>query len=109
MFDNCLTKEVKSLCQSHLFTFGIMKEENVSIRDFLRNYRKYADKKKIIIVESHGKPEGVYVPYKEWEKKNIQRRITMEDIEKYTFNTGDPQLSQKVDEIVYKYPRHDNT
>ncbi len=83
-----------------------MKEQTINVREFLRNYKKFSATNKIIIIANHGEPEGVFVPYQQWEKQqeHKSRTITLEDIEKYTGNLrgGDSDTSQKIDEILYK-------
>jgi hypothetical protein len=108
MFDNCLTSSVRFKQPQKLLTGSYMKEQTINTREFLRNYKKFSTANKVIIVSSHGKPEGVFVPYEKWKKENKRksRTITLEDIEKYTGNLpgSDPDLSQRIDEIVYTYP-----
>lgn len=85
-----------------------MNEPTVNTREFLRNYKKFSTANQTIIIANHGKPEGVFMPYREWEKKsankNRSRCFTQEDLDKYT--KGLPPLpadtSQKIDEILYK-------
>lgn len=85
-----------------------MKEQTINTREFLRNYKKFSTANEIIIIANHGKPEGVFMPYREWEqkieRKNKSRFFTMEDLEKYTkgLPPGDPDTSNKIDEILYK-------
>lgn len=83
-----------------------MKEQTINVREFLRNYKKFSTGNTVIIIANHGKPENVFIPYKEWEKNNKRRSgtITIADIEKYTGNLpgGDPDASKKIDEILYK-------
>lgn len=106
MFDNCLTIPLE-LKQPHL-TGLPMNEPTVNTREFLRNYKKFSTANQTIIIANHGKPEGVFMPYPEWEikreKKDRSRFFTMEDLEKYTkgLPPGDPDTSQKIDEILYK-------
>lgn len=92
-----------------------MKEETTTVREFLRNYKKFANKKKAIIIMKNGKPIGTYLPYKEWEKQNEDQKgviITKELIDQFSFKSGEKDLSQKIDEIAYGAPnpyRNDNT
>lgn len=86
-----------------------MKEEYVTVREFLRNFRKFSGKKKPIIISKNGKPQNVFIPYEQWEKeyKTVSQDQDMGEcnladmIEKYAFDGGDPDLSERVDEIVY--------
>ena len=104
MFDNCLTNSVKFKQPQKLLTGSYMKEQTINTREFLRNYKKFSTANEIIVISNHGKPEGVFVPYEEWEKKqeNKAKTFTWEDIEKYSFDGGDPNLSQNIDKILYK-------
>lgn len=68
------------------------------VREFLRNYREFAIKHETIIITKNGKPEGVYVPFSEWEKRPKKITITPEFIKKYMFK-GPPNLSQTIDDI----------
>lgn len=95
-----------------------MREENfINVREFLRNYKKF--KNKTYIIANHGKPELVVMPYKKWKENQIpipkfvrfgknkkNKKLTLLDaIEKFTFSgSGDSDLSQKIDEIVYGAP-----
>lgn len=103
MLDSCLTTHVPLQSKGN-FTKNHM-EDHVSIREFLRNYKDLSQKNTTIIITKKGKPEGVYIPYENWQKKPKKRiKITHELIEKYAVPGGDPLLSQKIDEILYKYP-----
>lgn len=76
------------------------KEEITTIRDFLRNYKKISQKKRVTIILNHGKPEGVYVPYEAWakESKKNKGRIDINEV-KDLFFKGEKDLSEKVDDI----------
>ncbi len=109
MFDNCLTTPVK-LKQPQL-TGHFMNEQTINTREFLRNYKKFITANQTIIIANHGKPEGVFMPYPEWEQntKRKSKVITREMIDKFTKGLSslpplDPNLSQMIDEIVYVYP-----
>lgn len=82
-----------------------MNEEEISVRNFLRNYKKLASQNKTFIILNHGKREGVYTPYQEWQKDNNEEKVSIEELEKFAISDPniDPNLSQKVDEI-YEYP-----
>lgn len=119
MFDNCLTKELKLEVNRQILIYLPMKEKNVTVREFLRNFKTLASKKIVLIVQKNGKPEGVFVPYERWEKKQKKAKkpkslsgISLaEAIEKYMVEGGDPYLSEKVDVICYGAPnpyRNDN-
>lgn len=120
MFDNCLTKGLQLRLYNQYVILMNMKEETVNIREFIRNYNAYAKKHTAVVITSYGKPIWVCIPFKEWEKcKQPQsvsfgkpgkssarnRKISMAEIvKKYGFKGGDPDLSSKVDEIVYGAP-----
>ncbi|MCX6734670.1 MAG: hypothetical protein NTZ25_02040 [Candidatus Peregrinibacteria bacterium] len=86
-----------------------MNERTVNTREFLRNYKKITSAQETIIIANHGKPEGVFIPYEEWEKKIVKKReslfFTQELLDKYIKGlpkTGARDTSQKIDEILYK-------
>lgn len=107
MFDNRLTYHVKFKTYKNLAIIK-MDEEQVSIREFLRNYKDLSSKKKTIIILNRGKPEGVYIPYQEWKKdKGFKgKKFTRKELERFVISDPslDSDLSQKIDEIIYKYP-----
>ena len=84
-----------------------MRKETVAVREFFRNYQKYKKLDKTIFITNHGKPEGVYQPFNEWEKNIIRekktepKKFTLKELKKYCFKGGDPNLSQNIDEILY--------
>ncbi|MBI2634138.1 type II toxin-antitoxin system Phd/YefM family antitoxin [Candidatus Peregrinibacteria bacterium] len=80
-----------------------MKATSITIREFLRNYRKYFLGKKTVIVTKNGKPYGVFVPYPDWKKREEKnnRIFNIKDVEDTMFSSGEKNLSQKIDEIVY--------
>lgn len=104
MFDNYLTIPVE-LSQPQL-TGNFMNEQTINTREFLRNYKKFSTSKQTIIIANHGKPEGVFMPYLEWEQntKRKSRIITQADIDKYTKGLPGfpPILPHEIDEILYK-------
>jgi hypothetical protein len=109
MFDNCLTNSLKLKQPQSQLTGLSMNEQTINTREFLRNYKKIITANETVIISNHGKPEGVFMPYLEWEKKSEKRDkskyFTMEELEKYTkgLPTGGPtDTSQKIDEILYK-------
>lgn len=115
MFDNCLTNIVKSKVAKQDLTIVTMKEEIINVREFIRNYKNIIGKNKIFIISKHGKPESVFVPYDKWVESNSLKFTKLdsrkrskvnlwEAIEKYTSRGTDPNISQKVDEIVYGAP-----
>lgn len=107
MFDNCMTEQVKLKTDSQNLTFKIMEEENATVREFLRNYKKFAKKKKIIIILNNGKPQGAFIPYEEWKKEQNKEfeKISLADaVEEYAIKGGPKNLSERVDEIAYNKP-----
>lgn len=104
MFDNCLTNSVK--CRQIALNPTIMpNEKTVSVREFLRNFKKITAKKETIIIQKNGKPSAVFVTYEEWGKNNAKkpsRFFTVEELEKFTGKGGDPDLSMKIDDILYE-------
>lgn len=82
----------------------LMSETQITVREFLRNYKKLATTKKTIIITKNGKPEGVFMPYEEWDENEKSFKITQEMIDQFSFKGGDPDLSQNIDEICYPYP-----
>lgn len=93
-----------------------MNEETITIREFLRNHKKFTNKKNPIIITKNGKPEMVIISYNKWEKDtiNYKKSVSIWDMfEKYVIEDDnlDPNLSQNIDEIVYGAPnphRNDN-
>lgn len=110
MFDNCLTIPIKLKQPQSQLTGLPMNEQTINTREFLRNYKKIITANETVIIANHGKPEGVFMPYLEWEKKglnkNRSRCFTQADLDKYTKGLPplDPNLSKMIDEIVYVYP-----
>jgi hypothetical protein len=101
MFDNRLTNRVKLAVDKGNLTSQFMKEETINIRDFLRNYRTFVKKKKTIFITNHGIPEMVVIPYRQWTEKKVKRMPIREALKGLTFKGGDPDLSEKIDEILY--------
>lgn len=86
-----------------------MREIHTNVREFMRGYRKFVQQKKPVVISKNGIPEMVFLPYEEWmrnKKFNSKKNsVNLADIiDKYTFSGGDPHLSEKIDEFVYKYP-----
>lgn len=110
MFDDYLTIPVE-LKQPQL-TGHSMNEKTINTREFLRNYRKITSNQETVIIANHGKPEGVFMPYPEWEKNNKRksRIITKEDIDKFTKGLPGftPLSNHEIDEAAYPYPNKIN-
>lgn len=78
----------------------------VTIREFLRNYKKLTAKNKTIIISNHGKPTGVFISYEDWKNKEqkCKKKINiLELVDKYSFD-GPGDMSQNIDEIAYGAP-----
>lgn len=103
MFDNCLTNRIKLIAGRQKLTSAIMKTTTTTVRNFLRNYKNLASKNQILIIERHGKAEGVFMPYSEWQETQPIERIDAKELLKgLTFRSKDKNLSKKIDEILYK-------
>ena len=110
MLDNCLTNSLRSKVENQIIYLP-MKEENITVREFLRNYKKNKGKNKILIIQNNGKPEGVFVPYDKWKKE--PKFVSLAEVMKnYEIDDNeDSDISMKIDEIVYGAPnphRDDN-
>lgn len=84
-----------------------MDEIKVTTREFLRNYKQLAAKKKAIIISNNGQEQGVFVPYEEWQAKtkNKGQKITREMIEKYVLPESLGSITNdEIDEICYGAP-----
>jgi len=75
----------------------------ISTREFFRTYAK--QKKYPTVITFRGKPEGVYVPYAQWEalkkkdeSQKISRHFTIDDL-KPLFVKGPGNASEHVDDI----------
>jgi len=84
-------------------TSQFMKEITVTVREFLRNFKKIISKNQTVIVSNHGRPEGVFVTYEEWQKrtKTTQKMSIRDALKGLTFKGGDPNLSKNIDKILY--------
>jgi len=103
MFDNCLTSIIKLIAGRQKLTTAIMKTTTTTVRNFLRNYKNLASKNQILIIERHGKAEGVFMPYSEWEEKSPTDKISAKDLLKgLTFKSKNKNLSLEIDDILYK-------
>lgn len=81
-----------------------IKTEPISVRDFLRNFATLVTGTsfKQYVIMKHGKPVGVFTP---WEAQKTELKhgypgIFWDTAKKYAFKGG-PDLTQKIDEIVY--------
>lgn len=103
-------------------------KENIVIptRDFVRNFPHISDKptSQSYTVIKHGRVVGTFTPNldraitrdtdEDWWKsleqitppaEPDQKRISLKDLEKYRFRSGEKHLSQRIDEIVYGIKR----
>lgn len=82
--------------------------EPISVRDFLRNFATLAAATsfKQYVVMKHGKPIGVFTPW-EAQKNEMKQGYpgSFLDWTKANQFDGEPDLSQRVDEIVYGITR----
>lgn len=96
LLDNCLTNGLQLI---------VMKEQKTTVREFLRNYKKFSKAKVATVIFNRSEPEGVFLPYEEWEATVNKRvkKITMEEIEKFTFKSGIHNLSdpREIDKTCY--------
>lgn len=97
----------------------------ISTRDFIRNFSKISSRSEDVryIVVKHGKPIFVGTPYSEsddgmwWNSMNegsypeadkktlANKRMSLADLRKLSFRSGENNLSQRIDEIVYGIKR----
>lgn len=85
----------------------------ISTREFLREFshltRKNATTQYTIV--KYGKPIGYFTPYTLSDEyplpsgKKHKKRVTLMDLEKLRFHSGEKKLSNSVDEIVYGISR----
>ena len=81
-----------------------IRTEPISVRDFLRNFATLVTGKafKQYVIMKHGKNIGVFTPWSA-QKQELKQRypgIFWEEAAKHQFSGG-PDLTQKIDEIVY--------
>lgn len=101
-------------------TASITPQTIIATRDFVRQFSSIGKKPKSkqYMIVNHGKPIGVFIPYEaqpndEWWKpyaseipaEKPKKRMTLKDLEKYRFHSGEKHLSQRIDEIVYGIKR----
>ena len=98
LLDNCLTNGLQLI---------VMKEQKATVREFLRNYKKFSKAKVATVIFNRSEPEGVFLPYEEWEKGNCGKpKTTMslaEAMKKFTFRSGIKNLSdpREIDKTCY--------
>ena len=86
-----------------------IKTEPISVRDFLRNFATLVagTSFKQYVIMKHGKPVGVFTPWEaqKTELKQKDRGSFLDWMKANQFD-GDPDLSQRIDEIVYGIGRN---
>jgi prevent-host-death family protein len=99
---------VVKLAQVKLY-MSTKKEKLISVREFLRNYKDIVVQKNTVIISKNGKPEGVFIPYTEWEKLNPpkkRKKIKLSELRQFMFKDGaDPDLSKNIDKILYGWEK----
>ena len=79
--------------------------ERIPVREFLRTFTKLTNKKiqKEYLIVRHGKPIGIFTPLDQTVTKTTTGKpgSAIEGLKKLRFKSGDPGLSQRIDEIVY--------
>lgn len=96
----------------------LQQQQIVSVRDFLRGFAKITSKpqKKVYTVVKNGEEVGYFIPKKHANEVLKNTGVFSSDEKKYNgldvfddfrFSSGDPNLSMKVDEIVYGVSRTD--
>lgn len=80
-----------------------MSQQTLSTREFLRAFSRITQRPKFTVytIVRHGKPVGSFTPYRNAPKKEL----TLADLKKVRFHSGDKHLSEKIDEIVYGISR----
>lgn len=96
LLDNCLTNGLQLI---------VMKEQKTTVREFLRNYKKFSKTDIPVVIFNRNEPDGVFVPYEEW-KTTISKRgkkMLAEEMEKFTFKSGIHNLSdpREIDKTCY--------
>lgn len=86
-----------------------IKTEPISVREFLRNFAAIVTGKsfKRYVIMKHGKPVGVFTPW-EAQKKELKKGYpgSFWDWAKANQFAGGPDLTQRIDEIVYGIGRN---
>ncbi len=81
-----------------------IKTEPISVRDFLRNFASLVSGTsfKQYVIMKHNKPIGIFTPW-EAQKEELKQGYpgSFWDSVKENQFAGDPDLSQRIDEIVY--------
>lgn len=83
-------------------------EDTINVREFVRSFAKLANRKtrKRLLIMKHGKPLGVFIPYDMHEEQTGKPGSAIDGLVKLRFNSGEKNLSQRIDEIVYGATRN---
>ncbi len=85
------------------------KIDKIAVREFLRTFTALTQKKtrKRFLVMRHGKPIGVFIPYDHImrEQKTGEPWSAIDGLVALRFKSGENNLSQRIDEIVYGISR----
>lgn len=83
----------------------------ISVREFMQSFSKINDQptSKLYTVVKNGQKTGTYVPKQfeaevfapVWYTGQHKYNSLLANYDKIAFSTGDPDLSQKIDDIVY--------
>jgi len=95
LLDKCLTNPVQWI---------VMNEKKTTVREFLRNYKKFSKTDVPVIIFNRSEPEGVFVPYEEWQKKKPRAAMNLAEAMKgFTFRSGIKNLSdpREIDKTCY--------
>jgi non-homologous end joining protein Ku len=92
----------------------LQQQEIISVREFVHNFSKITSKpkRKMYTIVKNGKKVGTYTPieYEDEYFTGLEEMIEEEpkkynslfdNYDKIAFKTGDPLLSQKIDDILY--------
>ncbi len=73
----------------------------MNVRTFLHNFSQARNSDEPILVMNRQKEEGVFVPYDQWQRINQKRPryIPLEELRKFQFHGGDPDMSKNIDDI----------
>lgn len=75
-------------------------DDVLSTRDFMRDFSRitHTPKHSAYTIVRHGRPIGTYIPSRSIGRKKY---MTLKDLEKVRFRSGEKDLSKKIDRIVY--------
>ncbi len=88
------------------------KHKLVTTREFLRDFSELTQKNTTTqyTIIRYGKPIGLFTPYSgdnpcPLPSGQNKKRVTLVDLEKLRFHSGEKNLSTRIDEIVYGVSR----